>query len=169
MPKSEILGAELDLNWVPVDGLNIMLGLAFLDTEVKEWMAVDTEASSWPVTVRRDASGIDLAMSPRWQANGLVSYEWPISGSLVMMIAGDFSFQDDTTGGAQVTDATDSYTIYNARIGIGADDGKWQVSVWGRNLTDEYYFPAAYTGGNGPYIRSVGMRLTYGATVIYNF
>lgn len=169
VPKSEIVGAEFDLNWLPADGLTINLGLAYLDSEVKEWEAVDRDASAWPVTVMRDASGIELAMAPRWSAAGLVSYEWPLSGNLVMEVAGDFSFQDDTTGGVQMSDATDSFTIFNARVGIGAADGKWRVLLWGRNLANEYYYPAAYQGGNGPWIRSVGMPLTYGVTLFYNF
>ncbi len=169
VPKSEITGAEIDINWIPTDGLNLSLGIAYLDSEVKEWEAVDRDASSWPVTVMRDASGIELAMAPRWSAAGLVSYEWPISNNLVMEIAGDFSFQDSTTGGAQIGDATESFTILNARIGIAAADGKWRVLAWSRNLTDEYYYPAAYQGGNGPWIRSVGMPLTYGVTLYYNF
>ncbi len=169
VPKSEIIGTELDINWIPVDGLTVNLGLAYLDTEVKEWQAVDREASQWPVTVTRDASGIELAMAPRWSAAGLVSYEWPIGHNLVMEVAGDFSYQDDTTGGVQESDATGSFTVFNARFGIGTGDGKWRVLLWSRNLTDEYYFPAAYQGGNGPYVRSVGVPLTYGVTLFYRF
>ncbi len=169
VPKSEIMGAELDMNWVPADGWNVHFGLAYLDTEVKEWNAVDPDLSSWPNTVTRDASGIELAQAPKLQTQGLVSYDWSVGNNLVMQIAGDFSFQDDTTGGAQQSDATDSYAVFNARVSIGSDDNKWRVLLWSRNLTDEYYFPSAYVGGNGPYVRSVGMPLTYGATLFYNF
>jgi len=169
VPKSEIKGAELDLSWVPAAGWHVNFGLAYLDTEVIEWEAVDRDASEWPVTVTHDVSGIELAMAPRWSAAGLVSYEWPVGSNLVMEVAGDFSYQDDTTGGAQPGDATESYAILNARIGIGSDDGKWRVLLWSRNLTDEYYYPAAYQGGNGPWVRSVGMPLTYGVTLFYNF
>ncbi|HLF29696.1 MAG TPA: TonB-dependent receptor [Xanthomonadales bacterium] len=169
VPKSEIMGAELAMNWIPFDGLTVNLGLAYLDTEVKEWDAVDPDASSWPVTVYHDVSGIELAMAPRWQAFGLVSYEWPIGSDLVMEVAGDFSYQDSTTGGVQAADATASYTLYNARISIGSADYKWRAQLFGRNLTDEYYYPAAYQGGNGPYIRAAGMPITYGIAVTYNF
>ncbi len=169
VPKSEIMGAELDMSWVPAEGWNINLGLAYLDTEVKEWDAVDRDASSWPVTVLHDVSGIELAMAPQWSAAGLVAYQWSISNNLVMEFAGDFSYQGDTTGGVELSDATDSFTIFNARVGIGADDGNWRVLLWSRNLSNEYYYPAAYQGGNGPFIRSVGMPLTYGVTLFYNF
>ncbi len=86
-----------------------------------------------------------------------------------MEVAGDFSYQDATTGGVQPQNATASYTIYNARISIGSADHKWRAQLWGRNLTDEYYYPAAYTGGNGPYICATGMPITYGVSINYNF
>ena len=39
--------------------------------------------------------------------------------------------------------------------------------AWVRNLTDEDYYPSAYTGGNGPYVRTYGMPRTYGVTFSY--
>ncbi|WP_241263097.1 TonB-dependent receptor [Parahaliea mediterranea] len=167
VPKSEIFGAELDLQWLPIDGLMINAGIAWLDTEVTEWDAVDPVASAWPVTVTRDVSGIELAQSPEWSYTALVSYEWPLGDALKMEVAGDVSFTDDTTGGAEPQNATEDYTIFNARLGLGSQDGQWRALLWARNLTDEDYYPAAYTGGNGPYVRSYGMPRTYGVTLSY--
>lgn len=168
VPESEITGAELDLKWQPLDGLDLSLGVAWLDTEVTKWDAVDPAQSSWPVTVRRDVSGIELAQSPEWSYTALASYQWPLANGLVMEVAGDLSFTDDTTGGVSPEDATEDYTLLNARVGIGAADGQWRTLLWARNLTDEDYYPAAYTGGNGPFVRSYGMPRTYGITVNYN-
>jgi len=169
VPKSEITGAEIDMQWVPADGWNINLGVAILDTEIKEWMAVDPDLSAWPNVVRMDVSGQELAMSPELQYSALVSKVWEIGNGKIFDAAIDYSFTDSTTGGSQPTDATDDYGIANARVGFGADDGKWRVLLWGRNITDEYYFPAAYTGGNGPFIRVNGMPRTYGVTLDYKF
>ncbi len=169
VPESKINGAEVDLNWLPKDGLSVSLGIAFLDTEVEEWQAVDPAASTWPTVVTRDASGIELAQAPKLQYNGLARYEWPLANGLVMEVGADFSYKDDTTGGAQPTDATEAYTVWNARLGISSGDGRWRALLWGRNITDEYYYPAAYTGGNGPFVRSVGMPATYGLTVDYRY
>ena len=43
------------------------------------------------------------------------------------------------------------------------------MTAWSRNLFDKYYFPAAYQGGNGPWVRSVGMPRTVGITAEYKF
>src|SRR3990167_1652134 len=49
------------------------------------------------------------------------------------------------------------------------DDDKWALTFWSRNLFDEYFFQSAYQGGNGPWIRSVGMPRTFGATFDVKF
>jgi iron complex outermembrane receptor protein len=169
VPKSEITGAELDMEWAPAEGWNVHLGVALLDAEITEWMAVDRSASAWPTVVRMDVSGQKLAMSPDLQFSGLVSKSWAVGASKLMDAAIDYSYTDSTTGGSQASDATDSYGIANARIGYGSDDGQWRVLLWGRNITDEYYYPAAYNGGNGPFIRVHGMPRTWGVSLDYKF
>jgi len=159
----------VDMQWLPTDGLTFNAGVAWLDTEIKKWDAVDPDASSWPDTVTHDVSGTELAQSPKWQYTALLKYEWPMGDALMMEVAGDLSYTDTTTGGVRVEEATEDYTIYNARVGIGAADGQWRALLWARNLTDEDYFPSAYVGGNGPYVRSYGMPRTYGITLSYFF
>jgi iron complex outermembrane receptor protein len=167
VPESEIYGAELDLQWLPLDGLRVNFGLAWLDTEVKKWDAVDTNASSWPTTVRRDVSGTELPMAPEWSYTLMAAYEWSLGDNLMMEIAGDAVFTDDTTGGVRVEDATEDYTLFNARLSLGSAAGNWRAMLWARNLTDEDYYPSAYAGGNGPFVRSQGMPRTYGVTLSY--
>ncbi len=167
VPKSDIYGAELDLQWAPLDGLMINGAVAWLDTEVKKWYAVDRNASEWPVTVTRNVAGIDLAQAPKWSYTALVSYQWPITDSLNLEVAGDVSYTDSTTGGIDPQNATEDYTIFNTRFGLASQNGTWRAMLWARNVTDEDYYPAAYTGGNGPYVRSYGMPRTYGITLSY--
>ncbi|MEM9531561.1 MAG: TonB-dependent receptor [Pseudomonadota bacterium] len=169
VPESTIQGAELDVQWAATERLLLALNLALLDTEVDEWLAVDTELSQWPNTVFRDASGIELAMAPDVSYSVRAEYAWPLANGMELYLGGDVNHTGSTTGGAQISDATDSFTIANARIGIGNPEGTWRATLWGRNIADEYYFPAAYQGGNGPFIRANGMPRTYGVSLNYNF
>ena len=168
VPKSEIYGAELDLQWLPTDGLTFNLGVAWLETEITKWDAVDDQLSEWPNTVYRDVSGAELSQSPKWSYTALLKYEWEVGNNLMMDIAGDVTYTDETTGGINPEEATDDYTIFGARLGLGSADGEWRAFLWGKNLADEDYYPSAYTGGNGPYVRVQGMPRTYGVTVSYN-
>ncbi len=168
VPKSEIYGAELDLQWLPTDGLTFNLGIAWLETEITKWDAVDDQLSEWPNTVYRDVSGAELSQSPEWSYTALLKYEWEVGNNLMMDIAGDVTYTDETTGGINPEEATEDYTILGARLGIGSADGEWRAFLWGKNLADEDYYPSAYTGGNGPFVRVQGMPRTYGVTVSYN-
>ncbi len=167
--KSEITGAEIDMNWAPTEDWNIRLSAAILDTEIKEFQAVDRQLSGWPTIVYRDASGLELAMSPDLQYSALISKTWTAGNNAVWDAAIDYSFTDSTTSGTRPSDATKDYGVANARVGYGSGDGKWRVLLWARNITDEYYYPAAYQGGNGPFVRVNGMPRTWGLSLDYKF
>ncbi|NOZ66405.1 MAG: TonB-dependent receptor [Alphaproteobacteria bacterium] len=168
VPKSRIYGAELDMQWVPAEGWFVNFGAAYLNSKVSEWQATSND-SVWPTVVKFDASGIELAMAPRWQLNGGIEYEWNISNTLMMKLSGDVNYTDKTTGGAQPENATGAYTVANLRAILSSTEDNWSVMIWSRNLFDKYYYPAAYTGGNGPFVRSVGMPRTFGITLSYDF
>lgn len=62
----------------------------------------------------------------------------------------------------------EAYTLFNASVGFGPDDGSWQVQLWGRNLTDEEYvkggFPSVgFLGAS--FNQYPGDPLTYGVTL----
>ncbi len=169
IPESEIYGVEVDMQWQPVDSLRLQFAAAWLDTEVKKWDAVDRGASQWPNTVRMDASGAVLQQSPEWQYTAVVDFVQPISANMALEAGLDVSFTDDISGGVRLEEDTQDYTLLGARIGIAATDGRWRAMLWSRNLTDEDYYPSAYNGGNGPFVRVYGMPRTYGVTFSYAF
>ena len=106
-------------------------------------------------------------MSPEWQYNSTVMYQWNLSDGLVMSVAGDLAYKDDTS--AQLPEqALQDYTVMNARLSLGSADERWRATLWSNNIADEDYFVAAYVG-NGPYSRVNGMPRTYGITLEYNF
>jgi len=168
VPKSEVAGVELELNWFPMDNLSIRMGAAYLHTEVKEWDAVDGDKSQWPNIVTRDLSGIELAASPKWSSNGVIRYDWEVADGYMMDIAADYVYKAEAMGGPREAKNTEAYTLFNARLGFGNDSGDWRFTLWARNLTDEYYYPAAF-GTDGPYVRSPGMPRTFGIDFRYNY
>ena len=122
MEESEIYGAELELDWIPVAGLNIHFGVNWLETEVTEWNAVDTQLSRWPTVVTRDASGVELPQAPEWSYNGVINYRRPFLSDMYIEIGGDVSYTDSTSGGnIGVVTATEDYAIFKrpGRRGYG--------------------------------------------------
>jgi len=62
----------------------------------------------------------------------------------------------------------DSYTTVDARIGIETFDETWEVALWGKNLTDKYYWNNATQGLDNLY-RLASMPRTYGVSAAYRF
>ncbi|MBM5812256.1 MAG: TonB-dependent receptor [Gammaproteobacteria bacterium] len=154
---AEVKGAEVDLWWRPAAGLDLRLGVGLLDTEVTR--------SVVPGVTR----GSELPNSPEMTLNGLIRYQWPLTGNLTaeMQLAanyqGDVTF--DTVRNPPVASES-GYWLADARIGIGAQDGRWNLAAWCRNLADERYRTQVTFSSVG-YGESVGPPRTYGVNLTF--
>ena len=63
---------------------------------------------------------------------------------------------------------SDSYALLDLRGGIEGPDAKWRISVFGRNVTNEYYWQTAVRRGDAV-IRFTGMPVTYGVSASYRY
>ena len=63
---------------------------------------------------------------------------------------------------------SDHTSNLNARVGLMATDGRWSVSIWGRNLTDENYTLSSFSVFSS-YGRTDMLPRTYGIELSYNF
>tara|TARA_B110000091_G_scaffold15442_1_gene14610 strand:+ start:267 stop:2636 length:2370 start_codon:yes stop_codon:yes gene_type:complete len=168
--ESSITGAEIDIQWLPTDGLRLAFGGAWLDTEIDQWQAVDVANSAWLVnTATFDASGSELPQAPSLSYTALIGYDTNITENLILGMALDLSYTDKTTGGVAPERATEDYTVINARLSISDASEKWKTLLWVRNVADEDYYASAFLGGNGPYVRSMGMPRTVGVSLSYSF
>ena len=62
----------------------------------------------------------------------------------------------------------DEINLLDVRAGISTMDGKWTAFVWGRNVTDEYYWSNS-TVTDDTVVRLAAKPRTYGLTVNYQF
>ena len=158
---SENYGAEVEITLNPVDGLDILLGAAYLDTDITDL----------PASV--SVSGRETAIvSPEFAFNGLVRYTWPaFNGSLA--IQGDFSWRDDQKYNLVTTPPIleDAYGLLNARLSYTTADEDWTAAIFVRNLTDEYYnaFTTDATAFFGSSFVAPGVARWVGGSVRYNF
>jgi len=63
----------------------------------------------------------------------------------------------------------DSRTEVNARLGLMSDNDTWQVSAWGRNLTDEDSPQDELRDFFGTIAKLPSMPRTYGVELVWNF
>jgi outer membrane receptor protein involved in Fe transport len=60
-----------------------------------------------------------------------------------------------------------SYALLDARLGLTSAKG-WNLSVWGRNLTDKYYWTNVFETAD-VLDKVTGLPRTFGITVGYTF
>lgn len=186
VPESRTQGFEMDLNWLPMDGLTVQAGLSYLDTEVTEAPTITDLRGINPDPSINDAAilagggfvdalgaplsaGSDLSQAPQWSYNGLLAYEFNVSDGLIVRMQSSYSWVDKQF--AQLADSNAQYgpvRALNARISVEQNDGRWQLSLWGRNLEDKASETYAFTGFAGRTVyRQQGA--TYGLSLRYNF
>jgi iron complex outermembrane recepter protein len=159
--NAESYGGEIELAASPIDGLDIILGLAFLDAE----------ATDVPSTI--SATGTETpALSPDASFNGVVRYEWPALGGALSVLA-DYSWQDDQNFNLIYTPVIHegAYGVGNLRFGYTSGDEAWSASVFVRNIMDESYRTYAFdtTAFFGAIENVPGHQRWFGANLSYHW
>jgi len=170
VPRSRIRGVELDAVWQATPELSFTASTTYLDAVITNWANAGL-VNAANVAVPTNLAGARLANAPRWQSNASATYEMPLSATLRGFVSGDVSQRDAYSGeilALNPSTAVPAYALLDARVGVKNPDGKWQVSLWVRNLADHYYYTSAYFG-NSINVRMNGMPRTFGLSGRVNF
>jgi outer membrane receptor protein involved in Fe transport len=114
-------GLEWELNWQPIEALALYANLGLLETEFEDY----TNAAG------EDLSGREQAHAPSYQyaAGARFTFGAGFYGRLDLEGKDSFYLSDRHTVRAP------SQSLLHARIGFAAQ--RWDIALWGRNLTDE--------------------------------
>ena len=121
-------GVELEFVSSPVDGLDLMLAMSWMD------MNVENVSFDGIVADRKNA------YTPEIQATAVIRYEWRLGpGYLAAQLDG--SYTDKTFYSLSNFNSTKvrAYTIANARASYLTQNENWEFSVFVKNLADERY------------------------------
>lgn len=157
--KADHLGLELELIWVPLEGLNLMATASFLDTETSD---SDPSAAD-----PREFDGKELPYAPNQAYSLLARYEWELGEGAIMSVQGSASHTGDHyLDTLNVSFEEQDYTLVDARLGIASAEGDWTLTFWGKNLTDETYRQGVFSlfSSRNFYLnrpRSYGVSFTY--------
>jgi len=96
--------------------------------------------------VQQDLTGARLPFSPMWQLNLSSHYETAIADSFKLTIDAGASYRSKSLISFPNNPRTEqeAYTLVNAAVGFGPQDGRWKVSVFGKNLFDQFYRAAMF-------------------------
>ncbi len=168
-------GIETDFAASVTENFTLSGSVAFIRTEYDEY--VDAPCNRFSPQPGCSADGlIDLSgktkdHSPEWNINLGAEYRDSLASSLEWFARADYSYRDEMSLDPTLEPANDeeAHSFIAARAGIGAADGQWQLSVWGKNLGDEEYVTRSQFNSAGHLERYQGLSRTYGITVDWNF
>jgi outer membrane receptor protein involved in Fe transport len=179
VPKSEIYGGEFEVNAAPVRGLTMGLSGTYLRTKVKQYIGTvgaepNPNAPGLLQPVTQNFAGAPLPFAPEWQISARAEYAFEIGKRWQPFVGADFNYQDSAVSSLQGTAAAQELYKINARgllnlsAGIQAEDGQWAATLYGRNVTDKYYWTSAIQAYDTN-VRYAGRPSEWGITLRYAF
>jgi len=133
--EAENYGAELELKLAMTDSLTLDLFATYLSAEYKEFVNGDY-ANGFATT---DLSGNTLPNAPEYTFKLGLTYQAPLANGN-LRVRGEAYYQDDVyfTEWNRADATQDGYGLINANADYSfGEDGRWMLSLWGRNLSDE--------------------------------
>jgi len=148
----ETKGVELDLRWLATENLVVGFSGSYLDAtyssfpDAQCWVGTDENNRGDCVgrgtpAAYRDASGDPNTFSPEWAYNLNFDYRRPLGDSLEVGVMLNINYSDDYRTAADIDPVytlQESYTTFDVRLSLADIDGRWDIALLGRNLTDEY-------------------------------
>ena len=165
-PSSEVVGFEIDISGSPLEGLYLSAAGAYIETEVKEFPnAFNTRGEP------TDLTGREFNYSPKLSYTILADYSLPIGNEYEVGAGVDYSFKDETnsTLDGDPFFAHDDFAITNARLRFGRSDAKWMITLYGRNVFNEYATTGHVQVVSDIVTRYVSDPRTYGVTFDYKY
>lgn len=160
VPELTSTGAEVEARWAtPVDGLNLSGGVTYAETEF----------GHDPVAGLVRLPGARSAFAPLWSAAAAADFSRPVGRGLQAGAWLSAKYNSDYNTGSDLNPLKIQPEFWraDARVWLGAEDGRWALELWARNLTDELYRQVAFdaplqTGTLNAFLgepRSVGLTV----------
>ena len=153
----DITGFELDASYAATDWLTLSAAVVHTDAEVEDVIVgcyedqltagrvpgctIDADGNGIPEN--QDISGTQTTNTPKWAYNlnaafDISSESWPVNyyGSLNWSWRDDIQYELNQDHEA----VQDSYGTLDFTVGLRDQQGRWEAYVYGKNVTDKYYF-----------------------------
>lgn len=170
--EAEILGAELEMNWLAADKFEIRAGLSYIDGEYTEFpdapfTSQNPEFPFGNATTFGDASGNSLVRTPDYTFNigGVYTIETAMG---ILALSGQYAYNDGFPWEVDNRLVQESYDIVNAEVSLASRDDSWRVRLFGKNLFGEEYSIYSVSASFGDTVSPAAPR-TWGVSVGYNF
>ncbi len=172
-PRSHLFGGEIEITWSPLPGLTLAQSAAEATGAFDEFSSLQSATN-----IRRrgtpDFVGVYLNRAgealpaPKFTANGSISYR---NGFDRYAVTFDVDYSLRTTYNSLFGSLYDvsGYTLLNAHMSFGPDDGIWMITLYGQNILNKHYDIDRNYFVAGDDIATAGLPATYGVRATANF
>lgn len=183
----EIKGLELNTTWAATDLLTLEAGLTWLDTEIDDLIQAcysgqtvaqgcNYDNNGDGTIDSQDVSGKSMVLAPDLSYSLSARLDIPLNSmpfnAYAMVV---YTWQDEIQHLLTYDPLTmqADYGLFNAFVGIEDKEGRYSVSVFGKNLSDEYFDSSLSTsvGNQGKLLGrpSRNAQSYFGVKAKYNF
>ncbi|WP_206245002.1 TonB-dependent receptor [Novosphingobium terrae] len=157
IPKSRVLGFEGTVRARPATGIDLSVSATYADSKVQRFTGYDQNGAL------SDFAGSAFPYSPRFQMVADAAYEWAIGKGRRAFLGANLTHHSATSAGLGNDPELRlrSYTTLDLHGGLRAADDSWSLSLFGRNVTNAYYWNNMYRFTD-TLVRIAARPVTYG-------
>lgn len=148
--SARVKGIEVEFNARPTDWLTLNGGIAYNSARYLDYLAGcwtgQTAATGCNVrnangSFSQNLAGKPLTRAPDWTANAGFDITIPAGDDLRVGLAGNTRYSDKYYGidNGNPAGIQPSFWLFDASARVGTADGKWELALIGRNLTNKLY------------------------------
>jgi outer membrane receptor protein involved in Fe transport len=176
IPKSRENGVEAALTVRPTEGLTFNAAATYLDSKVTSDF-IDYGPYPLGPTDFINFKGEHFPYTPKWSVQWGARYEWPLNSKIHAYVGADGSWQSRATTAfgsqqARIDNAPllelKPYAVLNLTAGVTSPDKGWRLEVWGRNVTNTYYWNSVNYISDTT-VRLTGLPTTYGIRFSFDY
>ena len=134
----DMYGAELEVNWIPIDALNLQAQVGYLHSEYRKFKA-STVVGGEVVVIDRSKDHPPFA--PEWTMRLGAAYTFALGDKGDLTMSTDVIYRDKQWLSVDNRDVLtqDAYTLWNALLSWASSSNAWYASAGIKNITDETY------------------------------
>ncbi len=165
VPNSRAWGFEAELRAAPTRGLILSAAINYLKSKVTR-----TFLTPDPLGDIYDIKGENFPSAPQWQLSGDIEYRFDLVDGDQIYVGASPSYRTSTKSafGPNPILAIKGYALLDLRLGFESENNQWLVEVYGRNVTNKYYWTLV-TREIDAITRTTGMPATYGIRASFKY
>jgi iron complex outermembrane receptor protein len=167
IPKVRSKGVEADLSVAPSKWVSLTGSFAYTDARYVSYTNAPNAPENLNIGATQDLSGVALPGVSKYAFTLGADASQPIADGGEVYVHADYLHRSsfNATATNSIYGLIPAYGVLNAKIGFRVDNGRYDFSLWARNLTNKNYYVTRTVSNFGLITAIVGDPRTFGATV----